>query len=143
MLRDHPEIAFPAGKEVHFWDRARERGVDWWLSLFPPAPPGVRQGEITPAYAVLEKDGRRIVLRSLGQKRANLFVAEFGHGVNPVTGLDGFPEQVQTLDIRFRVAPCPGLVAVWLDRAIASLPGPDHMIRKTGEPRDGSNAEAV
>lgn len=53
-LSRHPHLRFPAGKEVHFWDRHRDRGVEWWLGLFADAPPGVRQGEITPAYAMLE-----------------------------------------------------------------------------------------
>lgn len=53
-LSRHPQVWFPAGKEVHFWDQKRERGVEWWLGLFAEPRPGVRQGEITPAYALLE-----------------------------------------------------------------------------------------
>lgn len=58
LLRKHPDIRFPAGKEVHFWDKdaALARGESWWLSLFPPAPAQVRQGEITPAYAILNQE---------------------------------------------------------------------------------------
>jgi hypothetical protein len=51
-LRQHPEISFPAGKETHFWDRHRDRGVDWWRRLFA-ADAARKQGEITPAYATL------------------------------------------------------------------------------------------
>jgi hypothetical protein len=54
-LSRHPALRFPAGKELHFWDRERERGVAWWLARFPDAAdPAVRQGEITPAYALLD-----------------------------------------------------------------------------------------
>jgi hypothetical protein len=53
QLRAHPDVRFPAGKEVHFWDRQYRRGVAWWLGRFPDQPAPVRQGEITPAYAVL------------------------------------------------------------------------------------------
>jgi hypothetical protein len=53
-LAVHPEIRFPAGKEVHFWDAKRERGVDWYRSQFAGAPPGTKRGEITPAYAILD-----------------------------------------------------------------------------------------
>jgi len=49
----HPEVRFPAGKEVHFWDIERERGSEWYQRLFPALPPGIRCGEITPAYAIL------------------------------------------------------------------------------------------
>ncbi len=54
-LRRHPQLSFPAGKEIHFWDRREGRGAEAWLELFADAPPGVRQGEITPAYALLER----------------------------------------------------------------------------------------
>jgi hypothetical protein len=56
QLERHPQVRFPAGKEVHFFDQQRERGLEWWLSLFPDAPEGIRQGEITPAYALLDPD---------------------------------------------------------------------------------------
>jgi hypothetical protein len=54
-LNRHPQIRFPAGKEIHFWDAKQELGVPWWLGLFPDTP-GLRQGEITPAYAFLDLD---------------------------------------------------------------------------------------
>jgi hypothetical protein len=53
-LSRHPQITFPAGKEIHFWDQHRSNGVDWWLRLFPNDRQGRKQGEITPAYATLE-----------------------------------------------------------------------------------------
>jgi hypothetical protein len=53
-LSRHPQITFPAGKEIHFWDQHRSNGVDWWLRLFPDDRQGRKQGEITPAYATLE-----------------------------------------------------------------------------------------
>lgn len=56
QLRKHPDIRFPAGKEVHFWDANLDRGEAWWLSLFPETASGVRQGEITPAYAILDRE---------------------------------------------------------------------------------------
>ena len=54
QLGKHPNIRFPAGKEVHFWDLHRERGTSWWTALFETEAAGVKQGEITPAYALLE-----------------------------------------------------------------------------------------
>ena len=54
-LAQHPQIRFPAGKEVHFWDLPcrYDRGLAWYRSLFPEVSPGVVSGEITPAYAIL------------------------------------------------------------------------------------------
>lgn len=54
-LRQHPQVAFPAGKEIHFWNQQYDKGVDWYLSLFP-ANLDQKQGEITPAYAFQPKD---------------------------------------------------------------------------------------
>jgi Sulfotransferase family len=53
-LSRHPQISFPAGKEVHFWDQHRSNGVNWWLGLFADDWQGRKQGEITPAYAILD-----------------------------------------------------------------------------------------
>lgn len=61
-LQAHPDIAFPGGKQIHFWDKrydlasdgeaGADTGVDWYQSIFDPDSP-VAEGEITPAYAVL------------------------------------------------------------------------------------------
>jgi hypothetical protein len=53
LLALHPQVRFPAGKEVHFWNRPRERGIDWYRVLFEGQPESFAVGEITPAYAVL------------------------------------------------------------------------------------------
>lgn len=53
MLALHPQIAFPAGKEVHFWDNPSVRdNIEDYRALFPEQP-GRKMGEITPAYAIL------------------------------------------------------------------------------------------
>lgn len=52
MLSRHPGIAFPAGKEVHFWDVHFDRGLPWYDACFPDTP-GRLNGEITPAYATM------------------------------------------------------------------------------------------
>lgn len=54
-LTAHPGVSFPAGKEVHFWDKKRERGISYYRSLFA-RDDGRLHGEITPAYAILPPD---------------------------------------------------------------------------------------
>ena len=49
----HPQVLFPAGKEVHFWDAKIERGLLWYRTLFEAPNDGIRRGEITPSYATL------------------------------------------------------------------------------------------
>jgi hypothetical protein len=56
LLSLHPSIRFPAGKEIHFWDGHRDRGIEWYSSLFPDQPGSAVAGEITPAYAILPPD---------------------------------------------------------------------------------------
>ena len=55
LLSKHPQLSFPSGKEIHFWDRREGRSAEAWLALFKDTRPGVRQGEITPAYALLDR----------------------------------------------------------------------------------------
>jgi len=52
-LAAHPAVAFPGGKELHFWDHREGRPAAAWLAPFAGGAPGVRQGEITPGYALL------------------------------------------------------------------------------------------
>jgi hypothetical protein len=54
QLEKHPQIRFPAGKEVHFWDAPQPREASRWLGLFETEQAPVKQGEITPAYALLD-----------------------------------------------------------------------------------------
>jgi hypothetical protein len=54
-LSQHPQIYFPAGKEIHFWDIYRKIGIDWWIGLFADDHHKRKQGEITPAYATLDE----------------------------------------------------------------------------------------
>ena len=50
-LAHHPEIAFPGGKEIHFWNRPAGRDLHWYSHLFPDLYKV--NGEITPAYGIL------------------------------------------------------------------------------------------
>ena len=53
MLELHPEVSFPSGKEIHFWDAHCAKGLEWYLGLFGADNADKKQGEITPAYAIL------------------------------------------------------------------------------------------
>ncbi len=55
MLSQHPDIAFPHGKEVHYWNRQYpKRSPKDYLSKFDSK--NLVEGEITPAYAFLPLD---------------------------------------------------------------------------------------
>lgn len=60
-LRQHPQIAFPATKELHFWDRRDGRPPREWLNSFEGLPETACRGEITPAYACLDDASIRLV----------------------------------------------------------------------------------
>ena len=52
QLRQHPDLAFPRGKEVHFWNNPHdEAAVAAYLGSF--AQTRAVAGEITPAYGIL------------------------------------------------------------------------------------------
>jgi len=59
QLAQHPQVCFPRGKEMHFWDTpGNSSGEEWQALLSPPhanTTDGrpIRTGEITPAYALL------------------------------------------------------------------------------------------
>lgn len=52
QLRQHPQLAFPLGKEAHFWNRAHDASqvADYLQRLAATEAPA---GEITPAYGML------------------------------------------------------------------------------------------
>ncbi|MGH0038413.1 MAG: sulfotransferase family protein [Myxococcota bacterium] len=64
QLASHPEIGFPAGKELQFWNHRDGRPPEAWLVPFAAARPGLLQGEITPGYALLD-DASVAALRAL------------------------------------------------------------------------------
>lgn len=49
-LGAHPDCFLVPGKEVHYFDRHFERGLEWYTSLFADADAGVVAGEATPNY---------------------------------------------------------------------------------------------
>jgi hypothetical protein len=53
-LSRHPKIAFPGGKEVHYWDNPQAHNVSWYLNLFKND--SLVNGDITPAYGILASD---------------------------------------------------------------------------------------
>ena len=51
-LSRHPDVGFPGGKEVHFWDtHLGTRGLAWYAGLFKHERK--LEGDITPAYGFL------------------------------------------------------------------------------------------
>jgi len=60
MLSQHPEINFPLGKEVHFWNH-QYKGLAWYQAHFSATDTNHRQGEITPAYAFLPEENIKTI----------------------------------------------------------------------------------
>ncbi|WP_432479614.1 sulfotransferase domain-containing protein [Nocardioides sp. GXQ0305] len=49
-VRKHPEVHLSRRKELHFFDRRFDRGLDWYESQFTPKRHHTQVGEATPAY---------------------------------------------------------------------------------------------
>jgi hypothetical protein len=61
-LIQHPRIAPASAKELDFFSNDNfHRGVDWYLSQFPPKEPGVLTGEASPYYMFHPYAPRRIL----------------------------------------------------------------------------------
>jgi Sulfotransferase domain len=59
-LGEHPDVYVAAEKEVHFFDRHWDRGLDWYRERFAAAGGARAVGEATPAYLYEEPALRRI-----------------------------------------------------------------------------------
>ena len=63
-LEKNKDIIFPAidksletwNKEIRFWNLYRDRGIEWYKSIFEGEEEGKVKGEITPGYAILSRD---------------------------------------------------------------------------------------
>jgi Sulfotransferase domain len=50
LLGRHPQIFVSRPKEIHFFDRKWDKGLDWYFEHFTPTPTQVHAGESTPTY---------------------------------------------------------------------------------------------
>lgn len=50
MLRQHPEIFVPPAKDIYFFDRYYDKGLDWYLSHFQEAGTAKAVGELSHDY---------------------------------------------------------------------------------------------
>lgn len=66
QLAKHPQVGFPKGKELHFWNQPAGRDVAAYLAGF--GDPLRCEGEITPAYALLPEE----VIRQIRQVAPDL-----------------------------------------------------------------------
>lgn len=60
ILRQHPEIYVPLAKNVEFFDRNYERGIDWYLDKFRSANGERAVGELSHDYYAVDGAGPRI-----------------------------------------------------------------------------------
>lgn len=74
QLMNHPDIKIPMEKELHFWDRDYDHGIDYYKSLFSPEP--TIQGDMTPAYAILPPDKIKECYRHFPDLRLIFIVRE-------------------------------------------------------------------
>ncbi len=70
-LRLHPQIRFPGGKEIHYWDQQYPKGLESYQALFPNHRENLKYGEITPAYAILPRETVNRIYQTAPQ--ANVF----------------------------------------------------------------------
>ncbi|MBO9998439.1 MAG: tetratricopeptide repeat protein [Cyanobacteria bacterium SID2] len=62
-LEQHPQVLLSVKKEIHFWSIEYERGLEWYLSHFPPLPPdsSIITGEASTTYLNFPESAERLV----------------------------------------------------------------------------------
>jgi hypothetical protein len=80
-------------KELRFFDKFYERGIDWYKSLFPKAKPGFITGEATPMYMYRSLVAKRIAehipnvkLVVVLRDPVDRFISQFYHNFKWVPG---------------------------------------------------------
>ena len=84
-LRGHPQVKFPLGKEVHFWNRYTAQQLDHYLRQFSDA--AFVNGEITPAYAILPLDTIRKIHAVLPDLRIVYLIRNPAHRAWSAAGM--------------------------------------------------------
>ncbi len=59
-LRSHPQCFIPAAKDIYFFDREYDRGLEWYAGFFAPAGTERRAGEICHDYILARQTAERI-----------------------------------------------------------------------------------
>lgn len=67
-LRQHEQIHMSRRKELHFFDRHFDKGMEWYEQHFTPKPKHLQVGEATPAYMYDEAARERMVASLPGVK---------------------------------------------------------------------------
>lgn len=60
ILRQHPDVCLANTKELFFFDRFYDRGLDWYERQFPPQDTAIRTGEICHDYLYSDVALKRI-----------------------------------------------------------------------------------
>jgi len=69
VLLQHPECYVPSCKDIYFFDRYYDRGMDWYLSFFKNAPSHVKvMGELSHDYLFSDAAAERIARQLPGVK---------------------------------------------------------------------------
>ena len=63
-LRRHPQVHMARPKELHFFDRKRDEGLEWYAEQFKPKGKQVQWGEASPTY-IYEDVARRAMCEAL------------------------------------------------------------------------------
>lgn len=75
LLGQHPRIWVSRPKELHFFDRRRDRGLEWYSAQFTPGPEHLAWGESTPRY-LYQDVAREEMARSLPDARYVVMLRE-------------------------------------------------------------------
>ncbi|OQX76276.1 MAG: hypothetical protein B6D64_10165 [Bacteroidetes bacterium 4484_276] len=73
ILKDHPQIFLPSVKEIQFFDRNYDNGMDWYFKHFKETQGQKAIGEITPNY-MYDAHAPKRILKHLGPDVKLIFI---------------------------------------------------------------------
>ena len=67
-LADHPDVFMPATKELRFFERNYDQGIEWYRSQFDPGAHATVRGEASPQYLASQEAMERLARHVPGVK---------------------------------------------------------------------------
>lgn len=68
ILREHPQVYVPPAKDIQFFDKKFDKGIEWYLSLFSPGAGYTAIGEVSHDY-FLAKETAELIYNYLPRVR--------------------------------------------------------------------------
>ena len=63
ILREHPQVYVPPAKDIQFFDKNFDKGIEWYLSLFGSGAGQIAIGEVSHDYFLAQETDDYFTIR--------------------------------------------------------------------------------